>query len=111
MEWDYGDYEGLTSAEIRETAPGWTVLTDGAPAARHRRRSGARVDRGRDGAALAPRATWRCSHTGTSCACWRPRWIGLGARDGARLALATGTLSVLGWEREAARHPRWNACR
>ena len=108
MEWDYGDYEGLTTAEIRETVPGWTVWTHGAPGGETRRR--------RRGARWTPwsrssrprRPTSRCSPTATSCACWRR--AGLDARRlGARLALATGTLSVLGWERETRCVRAWNA--
>ena len=35
-EWDYGDYEGITTAEIRETVPGWTIWTHPTPGRRGR---------------------------------------------------------------------------
>ncbi len=70
VEWDYGDYEGVTTEEIRETVPGWTVWTHPCPngetaeqVARPRRRR-ARRRAGR-------RIPTSCSSgTGTSAACW-----------------------------------------
>src|SRR5262245_34433862 len=43
-EWDYGEYEGLTTAEIRARRPGWSVLVDGAPGGEDAARVGARAD-------------------------------------------------------------------
>ena len=37
MEWDYGDYEGLTSDQIHQERPGWTIFADGAPGRRDAR--------------------------------------------------------------------------
>src|SRR6187551_3101239 len=44
-EWDYGDYEGLTTAAIRETRPGWTLWRDGCPGGESAAEVGARTDR------------------------------------------------------------------
>lgn len=106
-EWDYGDYEGRTTAEIRADRPGWSVWTDGAP-------GGESPD---DVARRADRVIARCRGVdGDVCLVAHAhllrvlaaRWIGLGAADGARLRLDTGTWSVLGYERDAPVVLRWN---
>src|SRR5678816_4157127 len=45
MEWNYGEYEGLTTEEIRRISPGWTLFTDGCPGGESPQQVGARVDR------------------------------------------------------------------
>ena len=45
MEWNYGDYEGLTRAQVRETRPGWSVWRDGCPGGESPAQVGARADR------------------------------------------------------------------
>ena len=45
QEWDYGDYEGITTAEIRETRPGWTAFAGGFPGGETLAEVGARADR------------------------------------------------------------------
>ena len=44
-EWDYGTYEGLTTSEIRQSAPGWLLFRDGCPGGETPEQVGARVDR------------------------------------------------------------------
>jgi broad specificity phosphatase PhoE len=108
MELDYGEYEGLTTAEIRETVPAWTVWTHGSPGGETLEDVGRR---------LAPIAEELRSADGDVAVFAHGHvlraigalWIGLAAADGARLALATGTLSVLGWERETPVVHRWNS--
>jgi broad specificity phosphatase PhoE len=107
-EWDYGEYEGVTTSEIRETRPGWTVFDDGCPGGETLAEVAARVDRviervrGIDGRVLL------FSH-GHSLRILAARWIELPPTDGACLVLETATVSVLGWEREVAAIIRWNA--
>jgi broad specificity phosphatase PhoE len=106
-EWDYGDYEGLTTAEIRETRPDWTVWRDGCPGGEVADDVAARVDRvvgrlrERDGV-IAVFGHGHCLRVLVA------RWVGLAAEDGALIALDTATVSRLGWEREQPVIRTWN---
>ena len=106
-EWDYGDYEGLTTAEIRTDRPDWTVWRDGCPGGETAADVGARADRfvarlrGYDGT-LAVFGHGHCLRVVAA------RWIGLPPEDGALLALDTASVSRLGWEREQAVVRLWN---
>jgi probable phosphoglycerate mutase len=108
QEWDYGDYEGVTTVEIRRTRPGWTVFADGCPGGETLADVGARADRviGRlrklEGRALL------FGH-GHALRVLAARWIDQAPAAGTHLVLATATISVLGWERETAVIERWNA--
>jgi len=108
-EWDYGDYEGLTTAQIRESVPGWTVWTHpvlngetvdqvSARADRVLRRA---IERLRDGPVVL------ISH-GHFSRVIGARWIGLPASQGRRLALDTAAPSLLGAEHDVAVIRRWN---
>jgi broad specificity phosphatase PhoE len=96
-EWDYGDYEGLTSAEIDALRPGWSLWRDGCPGGEDAEQVGARADRviaeleGREGDVAV------FSH-GHVLRVLGARWIGLAAAHGANLCLQTATVSVLGHE-------------
>jgi probable phosphoglycerate mutase len=106
-EWDYGDYEGMTTAAIREARPGWTVWQDGCPGGETAVDVAARVDRvialllEYDGA-VAVVGHGHCLRVLAA------RWVGLAAADGARIALDTATMSRLGWEREQQVIRTWN---
>ena len=106
-EWDYGDYEGRTSADIRAQVPGWTIFGDGAPGG----------ERAAEVAARADRVIARCSEVDGTVAVFShghflrvvgARWIGLEAADGRLLGLDTASLSVLGHEREQRVLRVWN---
>jgi broad specificity phosphatase PhoE len=107
LEWDYGEYEGLTTGQIRERRPGWVLWRDGCPGGENAADVGARVD---------PLVA-ELRDTGGNVALFAhghvlrvlaARWLGLEPQAGALLALSTGTLSVLGWERETAVVRCWN---
>ena len=106
-EWDYGDYEGLTTPQIREQNPGWDLWRDGCPGGETAAAVGARADRAlarlraADGDAIA------FAH-GHILRVLGARWIAMDPRAGARLALSTAGLSVLGYERETEVLWRWN---
>jgi broad specificity phosphatase PhoE len=108
LEWDYGEYEGITTPQIRESRPDWYLWRDGCPGGEQPGDVGARADRvlaaiaGREGDV----ALFAHGHILRVIAA---RWIGLGPEAGALLALNTGTLSVLGYERETRVLRRWNA--
>jgi broad specificity phosphatase PhoE len=106
-EWDYGDYEGLTTPDIRRERPGWHLFDDGCPGGETADDVGARVDRAiaELRAADGDAAVFGHGH------CLRvlaARWLGLPARDGARFALSTGSVSVLGGEHERPAMWGWN---
>jgi broad specificity phosphatase PhoE len=108
VEWDYGEYEGITTAEIRERRPGWYLWRDGCPGGEDAAAVGRRADRviaaveGTDGDV----ALFAHGHVLRVLAA---RWLGLGPEAGALLKLDTGTLSALGYERETRVVTRWNA--
>jgi broad specificity phosphatase PhoE len=109
-EWDYGVYEGKTTDEIRKEVPGWSVWKDPIVGGETVEHVGERAD-GVIARALAAKSDagrvilFAHAHILRILAA---RWVGLPAEDGAMLALGTGSLSVLGWERETRVIERWN---
>jgi len=106
-EWDYGDYEGLTTPQIREQVPGWTVWSEPCPGGETADEVAARLDR----VVAQVRRTGRVlvfSH-GHASRVLAARWLGLPPDDGRHFVLDTATVSVLGWERESPAVVRWNS--
>lgn len=107
-EWDYGEYEGITTAQIRETVPGWTVWTHPCPGGETAAQVAARLDRviarvrGHGGRALA------FGH-GHAMRMLTARWLGMEPAAGAHFDLDTATISVLGDDRGVAVVQRWNS--
>jgi broad specificity phosphatase PhoE len=97
MEWDYGHYDGKTTAEIRKENPNWSLFRDGCPGGESVAAVGARADtviarlRDLDGRVLL----FGHSHFFRVLAA---RWLGLAPADGRLLYLSTASLSVLGYE-------------
>jgi probable phosphoglycerate mutase len=108
-EWDYGDYEGLTTAEIRERNPGWYLWRDGCPGGETPEQVGVRADRALDVFVERNPATVLAFAHGHILRVLAARWIAMEPAAGARLMLATGALGVLGHERETRAIERWNA--
>jgi broad specificity phosphatase PhoE len=104
---DYGEYEGLTTPEIREERPGWSLWTDGSPGGETLAEAGARADRviARALAADGDVAIFAHGHILRVLAA---RWIELPPERGASFALDTASLSELGFERENRVIKRWN---
>ena len=94
-EWDYGDYEGLRSDEIRERSPGWTVFRDGCPNGETPAAITDRADRliARLLAMTGNVALFSHGHFGAVLAA---RWLGLPVIEGQHLLLAPASLSILG---------------
>ena len=108
LEWDYGDYEGITTAEIRKSRPDWYLWRDGCPNGEDTAAVGERADRVIAEIEDAERLVALFAH-GHLLRVLAARWLGLGPEAGALLALSTATLSVLGYERETRVVRRWNA--
>lgn len=106
-EWNYGEYEGLTTRAIREARPGWTVWTEGPLGGETPDDVGARTDRVIDRAAKAPGDVLLFGH-GHLLRVLAARWIGQDPRTGSRLRLETATVSSLGYERETRVILTWN---
>lgn len=106
-EWDYGDYEGRTTAAIRRERPGWTVWRDGCPGGETADAVATRLQSvmAELGASDGDVAIFAHGHVLRVLAA---RWIDGPAAEGARYRLDTGSVSVLGWERETPTITRWN---
>jgi probable phosphoglycerate mutase len=106
-EWDYGEYEGRTSAEIHGERPDWSLWRDGGPGGEVALEVGARVDRviARARAAGGDVALFAHGHVLRVLAA---RWLGLAPEDGRLFALDAGSLSILGWEHALPVITRWN---
>ena len=108
VEWDYGEYEGVSTPEIRETVPDWTIWTHPCPGGETADQVAARLDRVVD---RVRRTGGRCLVFGHGHALrvLAARWLGLPPQDGRHFVLDTATISVLGSERESPAVLRWNA--
>src|SRR5262245_6904986 len=107
MEWDYGEYEGRTTAEIRTERPGWTLWADGVPAGETAEQVAARVDRVLSEAAAVEGDVLLFAH-GHVLRVLAARWLGLEPGSGRLFALDPATISVLGYERETQVMRLWN---
>ena len=117
MEWNYGESEGKTTAEMRaKYGPDWSVWTNKLLGGESVEQVGDRADKmieralasvavGPDAGESHQVALFAHAHILRILAA---RWVGLEARGGSLLALGTGSVSVLGWERETRVIQRWN---
>lgn len=107
VEWDYGDLEGLTTEQIRQSYPGWTIWQGPVPDGESARQVTVRLDRV---VARCRAATGRVLLFGHGH-CLRAlsaRWLELPVAEGRHLRLDTATVSVLGFERDTPVVVRWN---
>ena len=105
VEWDYGDYEGLTSEQIREDRPDWDLWRDGCPGGETAADVGRRADAVL--AALPADGDVLIFSHGHMLRVLTARRLGLPAVDGARFLLAPGALGVLGHEQGRAVLRSW----
>jgi broad specificity phosphatase PhoE len=107
MEWDYGAYEGRTTAEVREQRPGWTLWRDGVPKGETVEQVGERVDRVLDEIRALDSDALLFAH-GHVLRVLTARWLELEPGAGRLFALDPATLSILGHERETPVIQLWN---
>jgi broad specificity phosphatase PhoE len=107
QEWDYGEYEGRTTAAIREERPGWAIFTDGVPGGESADDVAARADRVIARVLSAPGDSILFAH-GHLLRVLGARWVGAAPQAGQHLLLATAAVCILGWERETPALARWN---
>jgi broad specificity phosphatase PhoE len=107
MEWDYGAYEGLTTAEIRQVRPGWTLWDDGAPDGERAADVGRRADRVIARAREIDGDTLCVAH-GHILRVLAARWLGLPPVAGRLFLLRTGAVCILGWDLEWPAVEAWN---
>ncbi|HEV3338837.1 MAG TPA: histidine phosphatase family protein [Pirellulales bacterium] len=103
LEWDYGEYDGRRSADIRKQRPDWELFRDGCPAGESPDQVAARADR------VASRL--QATHgdvlifsSGHFLRVLAARWLGLAAEAGKYFMLSTASLSALGYEHDRS-HP------
>lgn len=108
MEWNYGEYEGLTPKQIDAQAPGWMIFTDGCPGGESPAQVSARADRlvARVRSVEGDVALFAHGHIFRVFAA---RWLGLPAMAGCHFLLDTATLSILSYYRNLPAIRRWNA--
>jgi probable phosphoglycerate mutase len=108
VEWNYGEYEGLTPKQIHEKAPGWLIFRDGCPGGETPEQVGARADRviARARAASGDVALFAHGHVLRVLVA---RWLGVAPEAGQHFLLDTGTLNVLGYYRQIPAVKIWNA--
>ncbi|MEU4194738.1 histidine phosphatase family protein [Kribbella sp. NPDC026611] len=108
VEWNYGDYEGVTTAEIRRTVPGWTVWDDPVPGGETPSSVSTRLDRVVARIAAVPGDVLVFGHSHALRAL-TARWLELDVTEGRHFVLNTATLSTLGWERGSPAILHWNS--
>lgn len=106
-EWNYGDYEGITTAQIQERHPGWSLWGDGCPNGETAPEVGARADRLIAEAREAGGDVVFFGH-GHMLRVVGARWVDLPPADGGLLRLGTGSLSTLGYEHDLPVLDHWN---
>ena len=107
MEWDYGEYEGLTAKQIQKVAPDWLLFRDGCPGGENADQVGVRIDRVIAKARAVDGLVAIFAH-GHVFRVLVARWLGLPAAAGCHFLLDTSTISVLGYYRGIPAVKRWN---
>ena len=106
-EWDYGEYEGITTPQIREKVPGWTVWSHPCPGGETPEDVQTRADRIIERCLQATGNVALFSH-GHFLRVLAARWIHMSPTCGKHFLLGTSTLSIFGYERGARAIKTWN---
>lgn len=106
-EWAYGDYEGITTDQIREQVPNWSVWTHPSPGGEDAEEVAARLDRAVARIRAEQGRVLVFGH-GHALRGLTARWLGLDVREGRHFRLDTATVSTLGYDRDVPVVARWN---
>jgi broad specificity phosphatase PhoE len=104
-EWNYGSYEGLTTEQVHKTAPGWTIWTATPPGGETIEQV---AERARRVIASAPDGDVALFGHGHMLRVLAACWLEVEPQMGRCFALSTGSISVLGYERETRVIQKWN---
>jgi broad specificity phosphatase PhoE len=107
LEWDYGIYEGRTTAEVSAEQPGWSIWTTSIPKGETVEEVGVRTRRVIERATAAPGDVALFAHAHV-LRILAASWLGLPPRDGRLLALGTAAISILGYEHDTRVISVWN---
>lgn len=107
IEWDYGDYEGLTTADVQRQRPDWSLWRDGCPKGEDVDAVGLRADETIAELLRIEGDVAIFSH-GHALRVLGARWAQLAPAAGARLMLSTGSVCTLGFEHRQRAISRWN---
>ena len=107
QEWEYGDYEGMTTPEILEQRPDWNLWRDGCPEGESPEDIGRRADSLLARFAEVEGEALIFAH-GHILRVLTARWLGFGPEAGARFKLEAGAISILGYERDTEALVSWN---
>jgi probable phosphoglycerate mutase len=112
VEWNYGEYEGKTTAEILQMRPGWNLFRDGCPGGETASDVGRRADRVITRAKASPGSVLIFS-SGHLLRVLTARWVGLAPSAGQSFVLSTAALSILGYDHDRTEPVirLWNDCR
>jgi probable phosphoglycerate mutase len=108
LEWNYGEYEGLTLQQIRAARPGWLLFVDGCPGGEGPQDVHVRVDRVIERVRSVDGDVALFSH-GHLLRVFAARWIGLPAQSGAHFLLDPATISTLGYYQKIPAILQWNS--
>jgi broad specificity phosphatase PhoE len=106
-EWHYGDYEGLTTAQIHEQVPDWMIFSNGCPAGETPEQVRIRVDRLMDVVKATKGHVALFAH-GHILRVFVARWLNLPVMAGGHFLLDTGTLNILSYDHGGPAVKRWN---
>ena len=106
-EWDYGEFEGLTTKEIRERIPGWSIWTHPPEDGEDLEALASRADRVLRRVRAVDGDVALFGH-GHALRVLTARWLGLAPVAGSGFILETGAIGVLGWDRDFPAIVRWN---
>ena len=109
LEWDYGDYDGITSEQVHERDPYWLLWRDGCPNGESPEQVGDRADAVISELLDGEAGTIAVFAHGHILRVLAARWLGLEPAGGQHFGLGTATLSRLGWEHDYRVIQRWNA--